>query len=110
MAAEEALRADDVKVRDTVVREAGDDDVLLDDDCCSVVDEVGRLYKKNKWLIFVSTFLKDIFTDRLLSMSLFYLLADFHVLLIPSMFEVTCDDHHYSTILLFVHWLLSMFR
>jgi hypothetical protein len=43
VAAEEVLRVDDVKVRDEVVREPGDTDVLVDDSGCSVVDEIGRL-------------------------------------------------------------------
>lgn len=45
MADEDALRDDAVIVRDDEVRETGDPDVLLDDSCCSVVDEVGRLEK-----------------------------------------------------------------
>jgi hypothetical protein len=73
-AAEEALRVDVVKVRDTVVRETGDADALLDDTGCSVVDEIGRLYKtKNKRLILFLFFRKNIFTARLLSMYPFYL-------------------------------------
>jgi len=42
-AAEVVVRVDDVKVRDEVVRETGDEDALLDDCCCSAVDEVSRL-------------------------------------------------------------------
>ena len=52
VAAEEALRVDDVKVRDEVVRDAGDDDALLDDRGCSVVDEVPRLKNKIIYLFF----------------------------------------------------------
>jgi hypothetical protein len=43
VATEEVVRVDDVKVRDEVVRETGDEDALLDDCCCSAVDEVSRL-------------------------------------------------------------------